>query len=173
MIFFMGANLSGQQNSDALKFLVGDVFPKLKELKPDSVLVVVGHETPLWLIRDHDPDIYLIGDVPDVVPYINASDVCVAPLRVAAGTRLRILEYLSCGKAVVSTRVGAEGLDLQNEKHLLVEDDPSSFASAIDRVLSEKELALALGEEGRKRVRESYDWSSISRKLADFYKKSL
>jgi glycosyltransferase involved in cell wall biosynthesis len=173
MIFFMGSDLSGQQNSDALSFLISDIFPKLKALQPQSSLVIVGRNAPLWLIKDRLPDIKLIGEVDDVVPYISASDVCVAPLRVAAGTRLRILEYLSCGKAVVSTSIGAEGLDLLNNKHLIIEDDPSAFARSIARLLTERDLASALGEEGRKLARLNYDWNSISKRLADFYKKSL
>jgi glycosyltransferase involved in cell wall biosynthesis len=173
MIFFMGGDLSGKQNNDALSFLVRDILPNLKSLQPDSSIVIAGRNAPAWLRREHVSGLQVIGEVDDVVPYINASDVCVAPLRIAAGTRLRILEYLSCGKAVVSTSIGTEGLDLQSGRHLMIEDDPAAFAKSVARLLDNRELASTLGDEGRRRVREKYDWNLISKKLADFYRKSF
>jgi glycosyltransferase involved in cell wall biosynthesis len=173
MIFFMGGDLNGQQNNDALNFLVRDLFPKIRDQLPESSLVIVGRNAPTWLRKERTSSIQVIGEVDDVVPYLSASDVCVAPLRIAAGTRIRILEYLSCGKAVVSTTIGTEGLDLYNGRHLLIDDDPTAFAKSVVRLARDRDLASSLGEEGRKIVRSIYDWNSISEKLADFYKKSF
>ncbi|HXW37472.1 MAG TPA: glycosyltransferase family 4 protein [Nitrososphaerales archaeon] len=173
MVYFMGGDLVGRQNSDALRYLLLEIWPRLKKKEQEADLVISGTDLPQWLDKGNFPGVRFVGRVEDVVPYINAADVCVAPLRIGAGTRLRILEYLSCGKAVVSTSVGAEGLDLVDGRDFLIRDGPDEFASGIQKLISDEESAAGLGREGQSRVRLNYSWTAIVKELADYYREMV
>ena len=93
------------------------------------------------------------------------------PLRIGSGTRLKILEALAMGKAIVSTSVGAEGLDLKDGEEIFIADEPTVFADAVTRLLTDASLRRRLGEHGRARVERDYDWRSIGEKLHSLYTK--
>ena len=95
------------------------------------------------------------------------------PLRIGSGTRLKILEALAMGKAIVSTSVGAEGLDLKDGKEIFIADEPTVFAEAVTRLLTDTLLRRRIGENGRARVEQDYDWRSIGEKLHILYTKIL
>src|SRR5262249_46752262 len=103
------------------------------------------------------------GRVPDVRPYVDAAAVYVVPLRVGGGTRLKIFEALSMGKAVVSTRIGAEGLPLEPGRHFVCAPDPATFAQAVVSLLGDPEARAALGAAGRRLVEERFSWASVAR----------
>ncbi|HLT19436.1 MAG TPA: glycosyltransferase, partial [Thermomicrobiales bacterium] len=91
--------------------------------------------------------------------------VVVVPLRFGSGTRLKVLEALAMARPVVSTSAGIEGLAVENGRHLLVADRRDEFASAVELLLSEPELAERLGRAGRRLVEQCYDWGPISERL--------
>ena len=107
--------------------------------------------------------------VDDVAPYINRAAAIVVPLRIGGGTRLKIVEALSKGKAVISTRLGAEGIDVVHDQHLLLADEPDDFAAQVGRVLDDPDLAARLGRAGRTLMEEKYSWQSIVARLESFY----
>jgi glycosyltransferase involved in cell wall biosynthesis len=103
----------------------------------------------------------LEGRAPDLRASIAQAAVVVVPLRVGGGTRLKVLEALSMAKPVVSTRIGAEGLDLEDGRQIVLADAPDQFADAVLSLLSDPARARRIGEAGRARVRERYDWSHV------------
>jgi glycosyltransferase involved in cell wall biosynthesis len=111
--------------------------------------------------------------VDDLRPHLSAAAVVVVPLRLGSGTRLKILEAWAMGRPVVSTALGAEGLDGVAGRHLLIADDPAEFASAVLRVLGEPALASELGRAGRALAAERYSWSGAARALEGFFKQAL
>ena len=94
----------------------------------------------------------------------------VVPLRSGAGTRLKILDALAAGKAIVTTTVGVEGLDLQDGRHLLIQNDPAAFAAAIVELLGDPGLAGRLGEAGRMVVGSRYAWPHVAAPLLALYR---
>jgi glycosyltransferase involved in cell wall biosynthesis len=102
------------------------------------------------------------GSVDDVRPFLSSATVSVVPLRVAGGSRLKILESMAAGLPVVSTSIGAEGLELQAGRQLLIADDEDSFASQCVRLLDRSSLREQLVHEGRLRVKEKYEWRCIA-----------
>jgi glycosyltransferase involved in cell wall biosynthesis len=121
----------------------------------------------------HLPNVTLTGTVDDVRPYIDAAAAYVVPLRIGGGTRLKILDALSMSQALVSTSVGCEGLTVTPGEHLQVADDPQAFADAVVNVLSNPELARAMGAAGRSRVCSHYDWPSIARRHEAVYARAI
>jgi glycosyltransferase involved in cell wall biosynthesis len=99
---------------------------------------------------------------------VERAAVYVVPLRIGGGSRLKILEALAMGRAVVSTSVGAEGLDVEHDRHILLADDPQGFAETVLRLLNDPARCLALASEGRRLVEQSYGWDALAHKMAGF-----
>ena len=107
--------------------------------------------------------------VDDVAPFIERAAAVVVPLRIGGGTRLKVVESMAKGKAIVSTRVGAEGIDVVDGEHLLLADEPQDFADAVERVLADRPLAARLGADARRLAEERYSWKSVGGGLERFY----
>ncbi|MGD0834716.1 MAG: glycosyltransferase family 4 protein [Candidatus Dormibacteria bacterium] len=163
------ASLSYRPNTDAVAWFTDQVLPRVRRARPGAVLTVVGKGPPTWLRRLEGPGVVVTGAVDDVRPFLERASVVVAPLRVGSGTRLKVLEGLSMAKAVVSTTLGAEGLDVADGEHLLLADDPAELADTILRVMADPALAGRLGAAGRALVLERYGWASAAARLEAFH----
>jgi len=165
-ICFVGG-LQYRPNQDALHFFLGEVLPKIEERYPQVELTIVGKNPPNWLneIGQNNARITVTGFVESVIPHLDKAAVMIVPLLTGGGTRLKILESFACGKAVVSTSVGAEGIECESGKHILLADEPEEMCDAICRLLESPWERKALGEQGRQLVERKYSWPVISRKL--------
>lgn len=154
-------------NEDAMLYFCREILPRICAKVPDVVLSIVGLKPPLSIKSLHDGKTILVhANVPEVAPYVQRASLSIVPLRVGGGTRLKILESLALGTPVISTRVGAEGLDLLHGEHLLLADTPEEFAEAVTRSLTDPDMSRRLAEQGLDRVRQLYLWSSIRNQLA-------
>ncbi len=165
-LLYVGA-LDSRPNQDAAASLLGDVFPRLRRVYPDVRLLLVGRSPPAWLTRrcQETAGVELHADVPDVRPFLARASVLAVSLRVGGGSRLKILEAFAAGVPVVSTRVGAEGLHVQDGRELLLVDRPTDLVGAIERVWADPVGAAARVEAGRALARSRYDWESLARRL--------
>jgi len=112
--------------------------------------------------RTPDPRVVLHAFVEDVRPLYARAAVVVVPLLVSAGTNIKVMEAMACGKPVVSTVVGCQGLGLEDGRDILVRDDSSSFAEAVCELLADAEGAAALGRRARATVEARFSWSAIA-----------
>ncbi len=161
-------------NEDAVAFFADEVFPRIQEKVPDVAFSIVGGNPSGRVQKLAERDGVLVtGRVPEIKPYFAEATVFVVPLRIGSGTRLKILEALAMGKAIVSTSVGAEGLDLKNGEEIFIADEPEAFADAVTRLLTDAELRRRIGENGRARVERDYDWRRIGEKLHTLYTQIL
>lgn len=160
-------------NQDGASFLVKEVWGLVKKDIPNAHLYFVGKH-PNYEIKSaaaNDSSVHFTGWVSDVRPFIAKAKVCVVPLRVAGGSRLKIFEAMAMRKAIVSTSVGAEGIDVLDGKNILLRDDPRSFAKAIASCLQSKPLCERLGGEAFVHVKSFYDWSALAEKQKDIWYK--
>jgi glycosyltransferase involved in cell wall biosynthesis len=173
LILFLGA-LDWRPNLDGLALLLDRVFPEVRARHPEARLWVVGRNPPVSLPQRvaAAPGAELHADVADVRPYLARSGVMAVPLRIGGGSRLKILESLACGLPVVSTRVGAEGLALNPERHLFVVDDMEGMAEGLLRCLRAPGPAQEMAQVGRAAVLERYDWDALALKLEAVWEKS-
>jgi sugar transferase (PEP-CTERM/EpsH1 system associated) len=151
-------------NEDGMFYFVNEIFPLILRQVPDATLCIVGRQ-PSRRLQDlvsRIPQIRLTGWVEDVRPYLTQCAVCVVPLRIGGGTRLKIYEAMSMAKAVVSTSVGAEGLPVKSGEHLLLADNPNSFAECTLRLLSDASQRAQIGQAARRLVEQSYNWAKVS-----------
>jgi glycosyltransferase involved in cell wall biosynthesis len=156
-------------NFDAMKFFLGEVWPKVLAQVPDAKLYMCGrtdgvavHELPQY------NSAILVGHVADIRPRIAQSWVSVVPERVGGGTRIKVPESMALGTPVVATTRGATGLDLKHGHDILVADKPEAFAQELIRVLKDSALREALSRNGRAAVQAKYDWRVIGQQLDDF-----
>ena len=160
-------------NSDAVLYFAHEILPLVRQKRDDFRLVLVGKDPPPELLALHnDPNapINVTGLVDDTRPYLQSSAVFICPLRSGSGTRFKLLEALACGCPVVSTSVGAEGLNAVDGEHMLLRDTPQAFADAILHILDHPELGVQIGQQGRAWVVEHHAWAHSAALLADTYR---
>ena len=157
-------------NEDAAIYFIEEILPAIQLKCPNVKFYVVGQFPTERLKRyGNRPGVVVTGRVDDVKPYIACATVYVVPLRIGGGTRLKILEALAMGKAVVSTSVGAEGLNLTADDEIMIADEPAAFADGVLQLMKDGSTRRILGENGRRRVESEYDWRRIGEKLQGMY----
>ena len=165
-VLFFGA-INYFPNVDGLRFFFRDVWPLLLRSHPAARLKVVGQAPTPELLAQRGPRVEVTGRVADLRPHLAEAAVTIAPLRIGGGTRFKILEAMAMVRPVVSTTLGAEGLDAEPGRHLLLGDTPEAFAAAVGRVLDDPALGTRLGAEGRTLVEERYSWEAAARRLEE------
>jgi polysaccharide biosynthesis protein PslH len=157
-ILFLG-KLDFRPNAEALRWLLGEVFGSLTEVR----LFAVGAAPPAWLVQagQHDDRIAVTGYVPDERPYLARSSVLVLPLQAGGGSRLKALVAMASGVPIVSTRVGMEGLEAEPGVHFLAADSSTEWVAVLNRVLDDASLREQLARNGRALVEQRYDWSAL------------
>ena len=160
-LVFNGA-LSYAANFDAMRWFLVEVYPIIEHECPEVTLSITGSTTGVDLspLPMH-PGVQLTGFVDDIRPVVAGAVACVAPIREGGGSRLKILEAMALGTPVVATSKGAEGLDVAPGEHLLVADDPTTFARHTVDVLTNPVLHGKLATNARRLVEERYDWNQI------------
>lgn len=161
-------------NVDSMLYFTREILPLVRREIPDSTLTIAGQrpvESVLALAKE--PGIRVTGYVDDEREIARDCGVFVVPLRSGSGVRVKILNALAMGLPVVSTSIGAEGLDVRSGEHLLIADDPPAFADAVVRVLRDPELAAALGRNGRQLVCEKHSWDRVGQRLLGLYDERL
>jgi sugar transferase (PEP-CTERM/EpsH1 system associated) len=169
-VVFTGS-LGYQPNADAVAFFLDEVWHRVRRAVPDGTCQIVGRDPSRALLSRSGTDgVVVTGHVDDVRPYLARAGATIVPLRAGAGTRLKILEAMATGNGIVSTRIGAEGLDVRDGVDLLLADDPAAFAQAVIRVLTDPELRRRLGTSARQRVETRYDWDIATTALEAVYR---
>src|SRR5690606_14407203 len=125
--------LSTVPNIDGVTYFIRDIWPRIAAAHPQARCKIVGGRPPPSLLALAEPQIEFTGFVSDLRPHLAAAAAVVVPLRLGGGTRLKIVEAMAMGKAVVSTTLGAEGIEAVPGRDLLVEDQPAAFADAVNR----------------------------------------
>jgi sugar transferase (PEP-CTERM/EpsH1 system associated) len=163
-------SLDWRPNEDAVLYFADELFPLIQAKRPDVKFYVVG-KSPTEPVRKlaERPGVIVTGAVEDIKPYIARATVYVVPLRIGSGTRLKILEALGMEKAIVSTTIGEEGLNLVDGQEIIIADAPTRFAEAVLQLLSDRQMRRRIGRQGRRRAEADYDWRRIGKKLDAVY----
>jgi polysaccharide biosynthesis protein PslH len=158
-------------NADAMLFFCTSIFPLIKANVPEVTMTIIGTNPAPELIRiaEKTEGIEVLGFVPDIRSYMANAAVHVVPLRIGGGTRLKILDALAMGKAIVSTTIGAEGIELTDGHDIMIADTAELFAQKVVQLLKDAALRKTLGVNGRKTAETKYSWKVIGPKLIDAY----
>ena len=169
------ADLQSRPNQDAVRQLLTRVFPALRQARSDARLCLVGRNPPRWMRRQASSldGVALHANVPDLRPYLAQSAVLAVPLRIAGGSRLKILEALAAGLPVVSTRVGAEGLRLRSDEDLVVVETVDEMPAALAAALRDPQRMQTLAERGRQVVQAHYGWKPLADRLDQIWQRCI
>jgi glycosyltransferase involved in cell wall biosynthesis len=165
-VFFVG-DLSWPPNAEGIRWLAAEVWPILARMRPDATVRVLGRRTPAGLLRFAGPRFEFLDENLDTRPHWREAAVAVVPLLAGGGTRLKILEAAACGVPVVSTRVGAEGLELESKLEILLRDSAQGFAEGIAGLLADPDRRADMARRARTRVEAGYDWKRIGSRFAE------
>jgi polysaccharide biosynthesis protein PslH len=159
-------------NRDALEYFVRTILPLVQKEIPNVRMIAAGRNpTADFRARFSDlPALEFTGTLPDLRPTIAKAAVCVVPLRLGSGTRLKILESGAMGKAIVSTTIGAEGLDFVPGEEILIADDPAAFATNVVELLRNPAQRKAMGQAAHNRVVQEYDVKALERSVAEVFR---
>ncbi len=163
-------SLRSPYNRDAVVFLLNFIWPRIYQKLPEARLTIVGAlpskplDVPVGAER-----VSFTGYVDDVRPYVAKSALFVAPLRSGSGTKIKVLNAMSQGKAVLTTTIGVEGIDAIHSNEIVVIDNPEQFADRAVALLQEPEEILKIGKRARKLIEAKYDWAIINRDISALY----
>ncbi|MHB8134438.1 MAG: glycosyltransferase family 4 protein [Anaerolineaceae bacterium] len=155
-------------NLDAMNYFMNEIFPIILRSKPNVKIIITGKTDGVDLEKfSYKEHIIFTGYVDDIRPVVSSSQVCVVPLRQGAGTRLKILEAMALGTAVVSTAKGAEGLEVTDQENIILANTPEAFANAVIFLLNNSKARSNLEQNALKFAGNVYDWEKIEHKFAD------
>jgi len=169
VIYAGGMNMYA--NLDAVMFFVDNIWPTIKASIPDVVFYAIGQDPPPELIKKakQDDGIKVLGYVDDVRPYVAKASVYIVPLRVGGGTRLKVVDALSQGKAIVSTSIGCEGINVTPGKNIVIADDPQTFAREVIAIFDDDNKRDSLGVAARELAEKQYSWEKMGKDLQSAY----
>lgn len=170
-VLFVG-NFTHLPNRDAVAWLAKEIMPAVQARVPDASLRVVGSAPPAEVRALAGPGVELFADAPSIGPHIEAAAVVVAPVRTGGGMRMKVLEALAAGKAVVTTSRGTEGFDCFEEPPLAVADDGGSFAAATAELLEDPGRRAELRARARAFAAAHYSPESWAERLEAVYEEA-
>jgi glycosyltransferase involved in cell wall biosynthesis len=171
-LFHIGA-MNWYPNEEGIKWMIDEVWPTVTKKLPGIELHLAGRYMPDWLLKLSIPNITVDGEVSDVWEYMQQFSIMVVPLFSGSGIRIKIVEGMTAGKAIITTTVGAEGINYENGQNLLIAKDPKSFADAIVRLYNDKALRDTLGKNARALIAKEHDNNKLMLKLTAFYAELL
>jgi len=165
-LVFVGS-MDWMPNDDGVVWFLANVLPLIRTKRPDCSLAIVGRRPSASLrkLAKDDPRIVVTGTVTDVRPYLWRSKVSIVPLRIGGGTRLKIYEAMGAQVPVVSTTIGAEGLDVRDGENIALADSPREFADRCLALLDDADARRRLSSAAWEMVSSCYSWDVVSRKF--------
>lgn len=156
-------------NEDGILWFAETMLPRIRAAVPHATLSIVGRNPTARVQALHDPaqGVTVTGSVPDVRPHLASASVCIVPLRVGGGTRLKIYEGMAMALPTVSTAIGAEGLPVVDGEHLLIGDEPATFADRCIELLRDPARAVRMGAAADAYVRTHFGWDGVARRFAE------
>ena len=165
LVIFVGA-MDWEPNVDAVKYFCAEIWPLVLAKVPEAHFRIVGRNPDRRVKALHSPSVEITGRVPSVVEHLREAAVVVVPLRIGGGTRIKIYEAMATGKAVVSTTVGAEGLDVHHGRDIVLSDTPAEFAQSVVGLMQDREGRNRMGQSAAQ-LAAKYGWPVIGAKFAE------
>ena len=167
--FYHIGSMNWMPNDEGIRWFIDEVLPKTVEKVPDFVYHLAGRNMPEWLITLNNPNVNVIGEVPDAKEFVTNHDVAIVPLLSGSGIRIKIIESMAMGKTVITTRVGAEGILYDEEVNIIIAENKAKMVEAIRSLNENPQIAVRIGQAARRLIEETYDNRKIIARLLMFY----
>ncbi|MBE0642362.1 MAG: glycosyltransferase [Bacteroidales bacterium] len=167
-LFHLGS-MNWRPNEEGIAWMLGEVWPLLLSQGCAPELYLAGRHMPEWIMQGHWQGVKVYGEVPDSSAFMQRYGIMVVPLLSGSGLRIKIIEGMEAGRAIVSTTVGAEGIPVKHGEDILLADSPDTFAACIAKLMSDSGLREKLGRNARGKVTDAFDNRRLTRELVGFY----
>ncbi|MBU1010330.1 MAG: glycosyltransferase family 4 protein [Bacteroidetes bacterium] len=167
-LFHIGS-MNWMPNEEGIRWFLEKVWPLVQQAHPGLGVHLAGRYMPSWLVSGYRPNVHVVGEVESARAFILSKSVAVVPLLSGSGIRIKIIEAMALGRTVITTSIGAEGINYTDGKNILIADSPGNFARAISKCVDNKAFSLSVGASARLLIEESYDIRKITGRLAAFY----
>lgn len=171
-LFHIGS-MNWSPNMEGIEWFLEDVWPEIHQNHPELTFTIAGHGIPDKLYQRKDPNVQVAGAVPSANDFMLDHDIMMVPLLSGSGIRIKIVEAMALGKVVVTTSVGAQGLDVENGKHLFIADTPEEFLAVIDKCIATPDICSIIGENARDFISVYHNNDLITEKILDFYQQVI
>ncbi len=171
-LFHIGA-MDWLPNQESIAWLLRDIWPVVHRRVPQAHLYLAGRKMPERWMNANIEGVTVVGEVADAAQFIASKQLNIVPLLNGSGIRVKIIEAMSAGKVVITTTVGAQGIDYTDGKDLLIANTPEEFANHIERCLTDESFRHSVGEAAAQLIKEQYNGQKLANELLQFYNKRL
>ncbi len=168
-LFTLGA-MNWIPNQEGVRWFLQNVWPDIHKEFPSLKYYLAGREMPPWMHNLNLDQVVVLGEVEDAREFISSKAVMIVPLFSGSGIRIKIIEGMALGTAIISTTTGAEGIDYKKNENILIADSPCEFFEMISIVVRDRDLCQRIGKEARKLIETKYNSEILIQKLIAFYK---
>ena len=170
--FHIGA-MNWLPNEEGIKWFLEKVWPIVRKEEPGMPLYLAGREMPEWLKTDERQNIHVVGEVPDAYDFISSKSISIAPLLSGSGIRIKIIESMAMARAVVSSSIGAEGINCTTGENIMIANSPEYFAQSVIELYRNPDRARQIGINAKELISEEHDTTKIIHRLVSFYHEIL
>lgn len=167
-LFHIGS-LAWKPNLEGIEWFLDDVWEEIHENFPTLTFTLAGRAIPDKIAKKRIPNVKIVGEVEDANEFMSENDIMIVPILSGSGIRVKIIEGMALGKAIITTTIGAEGLTVENEKHLFIADSPKEFIYAIARCIKTPDICTFIGENAKNFVTLYHNNDVISEKMGKFF----
>lgn len=167
--FYHIGSMNWMPNEEGIKWFLNNVWDEVQEREPEAKLYLAGRNMPKWLLKTKKKNVFVVGEVPDAHEFVNQNNVAIVPLFSGSGMRIKIIESMALGKTVITTMIGAEGIQYTEFEDIIIADNEHKMIENICRLYKHPEEAEAIGLNARRLIEELYDNKKIINRLVIFY----
>lgn len=171
-LFHLGS-MNWLPNVEGILWFLDEVWPEIHAAHPKLNFSIAGYDIPEEIKKRKDPNVLVVGAVPNANEFMIDHDIMIVPLLSGSGVRVKIVEAMALGRVVITTTIGAEGLNVQDGKHLFIADTPEEFVAVINKCVSMPDLCSIISENARHYVSVNHNISVASQLVLDFYNSIL
>lgn len=171
-LFHLGS-MNWSPNVEGIEWFLDEVWSDILTAHPDLTFTLAGHDIPDSIRNRQDKNVTVVGAVPDANEFMMDHDIMVVPLLSGSGIRIKIVEAMALGRVVITTSIGAEGLDVQDGKHLFIANTPEEFVAVVNKCVSMPDICSIISENAQHYISVNHNNAVIAQKIIDFYQKII
>lgn len=171
-LFHLGS-MNWSPNVEGILWFLDEVWPEMLAVHPSLTFTLAGHDIPDSIRNRHDQNVTVLGAVPNANEFMTDHDIMIVPLLSGSGIRIKIVEAMALGRVVITTSIGAEGLDVQDGKHLFIANTPEEFVAVVNKCVAMPDLCSIISENAQHYISVHHNNAVIARKIIDFYQKII
>lgn len=168
-LFHLGS-MNWLPNAEGIRWLLQHIWPKINNVHPELKLYLAGRNFPSWLIENEYAGVVKIGEVLSSESFMLSKQVMLVPLLTGSGMRVKIIEGMALGKTIISTSIGAEGINCENGRDIIIANTADEFVSAIELCVNNPSLCQEIGDNAKSLIKNYYNNKIVTQKLLNFYK---